>query len=100
MYSKDQILGALVKVVYPGEKDIVSMGMVENISSTEEGIRFTLKTKRAKDPVINSLKHACVQALKEEFGPDTVILDIDVDSPQAAPQQKKSEAWDDCLYYQ
>ena len=48
MYSKDQILGALAKVIYPGEKDIVSMGMVENISSTNDGIKFTLKTKKQK----------------------------------------------------
>lgn len=92
MYSKDQILGALAKVIYPGEKDIVSMGMVENISSTKDGIKFTLKTKKQKDPVINSLKYACVQALKDEFGPDTVVLDIEVDAPAAGPQAHKRKS--------
>ena len=89
MYNKDQILGALAKVVYPGEKDIVSMGMVEEVESNDEGIRITLKSKRAKDPVINSLKSACVQALKDTFGPDTVVLEINVNSPQATPPPQK-----------
>lgn len=90
MYTRDQILDGLANVVYPGEKDIVTMGMVESVESTDEGIKIVLKTNKAKDPVINSLKYACVQALKEKFGADTTVLDIAVNAPQAAaaPQKK------------
>ena len=88
MQSKEQILEVLSRVIYPGEKDIVSMGMVEDVKATGEGIQIVLKTSRPKDPVINSLKHACVQVLKDEFGPDTVVSEIKVNAPQPAPKQK------------
>lgn len=93
MYSKEQILEALANVIYPGEKDIVTMGMVESAESTKEGIKIILKPSRPKDPVINSLKHACVQALKEAFGADTIVQEIEINAPQAKPQpQKKTNA--------
>ncbi len=91
MYSKEQILEALANVIYPGEKDIVSMGMVESAESTKEGIKITLKPSRPKDPVINSLKHACVQALKEAFGPDTIVNEIAIKAPQVKVQPLKKE---------
>jgi ATP-binding protein involved in chromosome partitioning len=90
MYTKDQILEVLANVIYPGEKDIVTMGMVESVDSGGEGIKIVLLTTKAKDPIINSLKHACVKALKDKFGPDTTVLDIAVNAPepaQAPPKQ-------------
>jgi len=89
MYTKDQILEGLANVIYPGEKDIVTMGMVESVESTDKGIKIVLKTKLPKDPVINSLKHACVQALKDKFGADTTVLDISVNAPQPAQPAAK-----------
>lgn len=90
MYTKEKILEGLANVIYPGEKDIVTMGMVESVESTKEGIKIVLKTTLPKDPVINSLKHACVQALKDKFGADTSILDITVNAPlQVKPLAKE-----------
>ncbi|HCC70385.1 MAG TPA: sodium:proton antiporter [Bacteroidales bacterium] len=82
MYSREQILEVLKKVKYPGKEDIVSLGMVEKAEHTAEGIVIVLKTDRHKDPVESSLKHACVKALKDSFGPDTVISSIEIKSPE------------------
>ena len=73
MITKEDILQALSAIPYPGGENIVSEGMVETAESTAEGIRITLRAKRHKDPAMSSIKHACVQALKEKFGPDTVV---------------------------
>ena len=48
MYTKEQILEGLANVIYPGEKDIVTMGMVESVESTKEGIKIVLKTTLAQ----------------------------------------------------
>jgi len=86
MISGEEILKALSKVVYPGGEDIVTMGMVEKVADTAEGIRIVLRSKRQKDPVLTSLKHACVQVLKESFGSDTVISEIEIITPEPAPK--------------
>jgi len=91
MYTAEQIKEVLKKVKYPGKGDIVSMGMVEKAEHTEEGIIIILKTEKQKDPVASSLKHACVQALKDEFGPDTVISSINIKGPEPRVQAKKLE---------
>ena len=82
MYSREQIIEVLRKVKYPGKDDIVSLGMVEKAGHTEQGIEIVLKTEKHKDPVASSLKHACVKALKDAFGPDTVISSIEINAPE------------------
>jgi len=89
MVSGEEILKALRKVIYPGGEDIVTMGMVEKAEVTGEGIRIVLRSKRQKDPVLTSLKHACVQVLKESFGSDTVVSEIEIISPEPPPKPEK-----------
>lgn len=86
MISKEELLKALSKVIYPGKEDIVSMGMVETAEINDDGIRIVLRSQRQKDPVVTSLKHAIVQVLKESFGADTVVSEIEVITPE--PQVK------------
>lgn len=88
MITKEEILQALSNIPYPGGENIVSEGMVETAESTPQGIKIILRAKRHKDPAMSSIKHACVQALKEQFGPDTVVNDIAVIAP---PLQVKTE---------
>lgn len=90
MISSDEILKALTKVIYPGKENIVSMGIVEKAESDENGIRIVLRSPRQKDPVITSLKHACVQALKDSFGADIIVSDIEVITPEPELQPRKS----------
>ena len=79
IFSKEQIIIALSKVIHPEKgKDIVSLGMVSEANSSNEGIFITLSPERSNDPFISSLKSKCVKIIKDEFGPETVIAEIKV----------------------
>jgi len=69
------ILDALKHVVHPGKgKDIVSLEMVEDdIRIDGKRISFSLLFDRANDPMVASLKKACVQAIKSYVGEDAEI---------------------------
>jgi ATP-binding protein involved in chromosome partitioning len=79
MFSKDQILKALSGVIHPEtKKDIVSMGMVTEIVSDENGISLTLVPEKSNDPFINSIRSTTVRTLKEVLGPEAEINEIKV----------------------
>jgi ATP-binding protein involved in chromosome partitioning len=79
MFTNDQILSALRKVIHPEKgKDIVTLGMVSDIKSTDTGISLTVLPEKSNDPFISSIKSTIVKTLKETLGPDVVILDIAV----------------------
>ena len=79
MLTESQIISALRKVIHPERKqDIVTLGMVEDVHTSEDGISVTLAPERSNDPFITSIKSTVVKALKEAFGPDTVISEISV----------------------
>ncbi len=65
-YYPNLIMDALKHVVHPGKgTDIVSLGMVEDDLRIEgKRISFSLLFDRANDPMVGSLKKACVQAIK------------------------------------
>jgi ATP-binding protein involved in chromosome partitioning len=77
MFSKDQILNALSKVIHPDKKkDIVSLGMISEIDSSDNGISITLIPEKSNDPFINSIKSTIVRTIKDTFGPDAIINEI------------------------
>jgi ATP-binding protein involved in chromosome partitioning len=79
MFSKDQILNALSRVIHPEKKkDIVSLGMITEIESGEKGISLTLTPEKSNDPFISSIKSTIVRTMKEVLGPETVINEIKV----------------------
>ncbi|MBK3517932.1 Mrp/NBP35 family ATP-binding protein [Carboxylicivirga marina] len=65
-YYPNLIMDALKHVEHPGKgKDIVSLGMVEDdLRIDGKRISFSLLFDRANDPMVGSLKKACVQAIK------------------------------------
>ncbi|GAF02819.1 Mrp/NBP35 family ATP-binding protein [Saccharicrinis fermentans] len=69
------VLDALKHVRHPGKgKDIVSLEMVEDdIKIDGKKISFSLLFDRANDPMIPSLKKACVQAIETYVGEDAEI---------------------------
>ncbi len=80
MISKEQILKALSGVMHPEKgKDIVSLGMISEISSTENGISLTITPEKSNDPFIASIKSTIVKKIKDVFGPMTVINEIKVE---------------------
>jgi ATP-binding protein involved in chromosome partitioning len=79
MYTKDQILKALSKIIHPDKKkDIVSLGMITEVESGGNGISITLSPEKSNDPFISSIRSTIVRTLKEVLGPDAVINEINV----------------------
>jgi ATP-binding protein involved in chromosome partitioning len=79
MFSRNQILNALGKVFHPEKKkDIVTLGLVNEIISDENGITITLTPELSNDPFISSLKSSVTKVLKAELGTDAVIKEIKV----------------------
>lgn len=77
MFSKDQILKALSRIIHPDKKkDIVSLGMITDVESGENGISITLSPEKSNDPFISSIKSTIVKTIKEVLGPDAIINEI------------------------
>ncbi|MGA1977559.1 MAG: Mrp/NBP35 family ATP-binding protein [Bacteroidales bacterium] len=79
MFTKEQILEALKSVVHPEKgKDIVTLKMVSEIKSGDDGISMTITPEKSNDPFINSVKSTIVRILKEKLGPEAVVTSIEV----------------------
>ncbi len=92
MYSREQVMEALTRVIYPGsDNNIVSLKMVDEVVVDGNEIRIVLKTQKQKDPVMTSLKHACVQAIKDNMGPDAVVSSVEVIYPEPRAESKIKE---------
>ena len=64
-------------MIHPAEgRDIVSLGMVENVNANASSIKFTLVFPR-RDPLSGSIKNACKEVLEAAFpGYDISILEL------------------------
>jgi ATP-binding protein involved in chromosome partitioning len=72
--SEGQVLEALRKVKYPGKgQDIVSMNLVSDIQIDGNKLAFSLNFERSNDPVISSIRKACVKAVHKYLGKDVDI---------------------------
>jgi ATP-binding protein involved in chromosome partitioning len=93
MFNENQILTALRKVIHPEKgKDIVTLGMVEEIESGDNGISLVLVPEKSNDPFISSLKSTIARTLKDTLGPDTVISNIEIRPKQVVGKHpEKSE---------
>lgn len=89
-YSQQQIINALSKVIHPEQKkDIVSLGMVDELEIQEKEIRFSLLFNRVNDPFVSSIKKACVKTIQKHVDPEAKIKgNITVKSPDIEPKKK------------
>lgn len=86
--SNEELIKVLSKIMHPeAGKDIVSLGMVEDIKISGDGIRFTLNFPKARDPFINSIRRAAESAIVEAY--PQYASKISVTVKEAAP--KKAE---------
>jgi ATP-binding protein involved in chromosome partitioning len=77
MFTESEILTALRKIIHPEKgKDIVTLGMVTEVTSSERGISITIAPERSNDPLITSIKSSIVKAVKETLGQDAAISEI------------------------
>lgn len=76
--SSSSVQEILKQILHPEHnKDIVSLGMIQEILVNDKNIGFTLNLPKANDPFASSIKKACARAIEEKFGKD-IILDIKV----------------------
>ncbi len=80
MFSEKQILTSLAKIIHPDKQiDIVSLGMISDIQTGDNGISLTLTPEKSNDPFISSIKSTIVRVLKDSLGPEVVINEIKVE---------------------
>jgi ATP-binding protein involved in chromosome partitioning len=89
-FSKEKVLAALEKVKYPGkEQNIVELGLVDNIWSGDKKLGFTITFDRSNDPVIPSVRKACVKALKKYLDPAVKVEgNIKIEAKQVIESRK------------
>jgi ATP-binding protein involved in chromosome partitioning len=76
--TTDQVLEVLNQVVHPETgQSIVSMGMVKDLTASDQRIAFTLKLTKKNDPFASSLKKTAQRLLTERVG-QQVEIDIQV----------------------
>ncbi len=76
--SKDKILEILRKVTYPGKQNnIVDDGMVQDLEINDDSIVFSLIFEKSNDPLINSIRKACIKILNKIYG-NKIKIDIRV----------------------
>jgi ATP-binding protein involved in chromosome partitioning len=90
MFTNDQILRALTKVIHPEKgKDIVALGFISDIKSGDDGISVTIAPDKSTDPFISSVKSSVARTLKEVLGTDAVIKEIKVE-PKITEQKHQA----------
>ena len=90
MFSKEQILKTLSKVIHPEKgKDIVTLGMISEIESGDNGISLLIIPDKSNDPFISSIKSTIVRTLKEALGPDAIINEIKVQPKVMVGKQRE-----------
>ncbi len=73
-YTTKQVFDALRNVKYPKtEKDISSLGMVQEIKIEDKKISFTLVFQKSNDLYIEEVRKACVNAILSNLGQDVEI---------------------------
>jgi ATP-binding protein involved in chromosome partitioning len=92
MFTKDQILKVLTKVIHPEKgKDIVALGFISEIVTNNEGISITITPEKSNDPFISSVKSTVTRTLKEVLGTDAVIKEIKVEPGTTEPKHQERD---------
>lgn len=74
MLTNEKVLEALKRVIHPeSRKNVVELGMVQNLSVDGMQVMFALKFDRPNDPFIQSMKKSCVSAIESQLGEDVKI---------------------------
>jgi ATP-binding protein involved in chromosome partitioning len=90
--SRDDILTILSKIIHPGTgKSITEMGMVSDVGFNDSGIVIFLQVAKPQDPLINSIRKACIRALQEQAGSDVKVT-VELIVPESAAPKKQESA--------
>ncbi len=82
--SQEAVLKALSHVNDPDiKKDLVSLNMISQISTTESSVRFKLTLTTPACPLKEKIKNDCVEAINTHIG-QNVAVEIDLDASVTA----------------
>jgi len=92
--SNSSILEALKQVIHPEfGKDIVTLGMVQELIATENSVKFTLVLSKTNDPFASSIKKSSSKLIAEKFGKEiSVEVNIKVNVTTKAESPYKTKA--------
>ncbi len=87
---KEKILEVLEQIHHPGTKEsIVSMGMVNDVKYREGELWIGLQFNKPNDPFIQSIRKACLRAIRSAFGEDALKEGhIQVQVPEAPAKRE------------
>ncbi|HOY32038.1 MAG TPA: Mrp/NBP35 family ATP-binding protein [Bacteroidales bacterium] len=90
--SKELIINALSKVIDPDlQKDLVSLGMIEDLVLDGNTVKFKLVLTTPACPLKEKLKNDCIQAIKTYVGPEKdVIIELGSRVRSSAQPQKEN----------
>lgn len=89
--TNEQILSALSHVIDPDlNKDLVSLGMIENIVIEGNKVSFKLVLTTPACPLKDSLKNACIKAIQSRVDPYAEV-DVEVTSRTTTRREKNNE---------
>jgi ATP-binding protein involved in chromosome partitioning len=92
MLDKNDIIAALKTIKYPGySRDIVSFGLVDNISINNALVSVSLKMTSANADIATELKHACEEKLQNLS--DVEKVQIYIQQPGDAPSAAAQDPW-------
>lgn len=90
--SDQSILSTLQGIKHPEYgKDLVSLGMIQDLRITSNEISFTLSLLKSNDPFASSVKKTCIKILNLAFG-NEVKVNIDVKAPVNQPKESPYKA--------
>lgn len=86
MATAEDIQDALKLVMHPQHgKDVVSLGMIENLNISDETISFTLKPTSPDDSAVEKLKEDCIENVKglvdSDVNVEVEIASVESDNP-------------------
>jgi len=74
-FTREDVLSALKQVIHPEyEKDIIDLGMVQDLNVEGKKVSFSLKLKKSNDPFVNSIRNASINAIKTNLGEDVEVI--------------------------
>lgn len=85
--TDQEILDILKTIKHPEVgNDIVSLGMIQDLTTGKESVSFTLSLLKSNDPFASSLKKACQKAIITKFG-ESISIEIDLKAPVARTKE-------------
>lgn len=85
--TPETIIEILKTIKHPDlGSDIVTLGMVQDLSATTEKVSFTLALQKQVDPFASSIRKAAEKAIVKELG-DSVEVSINIQAASAQPKE-------------